>query len=510
MIAPFLGLATALLLAAAVESPSAFPTTRLRDVGGRLRIEVNGKVLAPTLYFGNNQFGHDEVLLDEARQAAAAGVDILSFNVMPPWIASPDETEAIVSKFLAAHPRAYLYPRVWVGPPAAWMKAHPRAILKWGLAPSADRPLGFGEWATPSSPDWQRDAADQLRGLLRWFRESGHASRLIGICILNLNTGEWFYPWTEGFPTYSEDDGAAFAQWLRRKYHDDDHLRSAWGQPAATLDAAPLPSPEERQRGDYGHFLRGPHGRWVRDFHEFLSDMVSDAILALARTVKQESQRHLLVGVFGAYTIELNGNGPNSMVNGGQLTFQRVVESPDVDIIHSPYSYFDRALGQPANFPMAVDTLRLHGKLGIFEDDTFTHLAQAPGAQLMAPGYPDRTTDLAGTMSVVSRNLGMMFVHRGAAWVMDLLSDARWSAPEVWQERTWLDRSTRLPPAIASTDRRSRSSSIGTQPSISRQRPGRCSTTRCTRGDGNGPASARRSATTSCAISTASPTARGC
>jgi hypothetical protein len=136
----------------------------------------------------------------------------------------------------------------------------------------------------------------------------------------------------------------------------------------------------------------------------------------------------------------LNGNGPNTMVNAGQDTFQRVVESPDVDIIHSPYSYFDRALGQPANFPMAVDSLRLHGKLGIFEDDTFTDRSVAPAPQLMAPGYPDRTTDFTGTMSVVARNLGMMFAHRGDAWVMDLLSDGRWSAPEVWQERTWLDR----------------------------------------------------------------------
>ena len=56
--------------------------------------------------------------------------------------------------------RRCLLPRMWMGPPAWWLKAHPDAVMKWDDA--ARHPAD----AAVDSPEYLRDAAERLRALV--------------------------------------------------------------------------------------------------------------------------------------------------------------------------------------------------------------------------------------------------------------------------------------------------------------------------------------------------------
>ena len=101
-------------------------------------------------------------------------------------------------------------------------------------------------------------------------------------------------------------------------------------------------------------------------------------------------------------------------------------------MLHAPFSYFERGAGQPGHLHAPVDSVALHGKLHICEEDTYTHLAEKPPSYLIAPGWDDRTRSSAETLAVVRRDFGNAFTHRCGMWFFDLLSDGRWSDAELW------------------------------------------------------------------------------
>jgi hypothetical protein len=159
---------------------------------------------------------------------------------------------------------------------------------------------------------------------------------------------------------------------------------------------------------------------------------VADTIAYFAKAVKEETNGRALVGTFYGYTMELNNNGPRALAHSGHLALARLLDCPHVDLIHAPYSYFERAIGQPGHLHLPGDSLAVHGKLGMFEEDTYTHLGAAPKEGVIAPGWRERTTSLEETLAVSRRNFANFFTHRCGLWFFDLLSDGRWNDAEFW------------------------------------------------------------------------------
>ena len=82
--------------------------------------------------------------------------------------------------------------------------------------------------------------------------------------------------------------------------------------------------------------------------------------------------RKKIVGAFYGY---LWCNFPNlSVVHSGHLGFAKVLRSPDVDFIASPYTYDNKQIGGPNNSQTLPESVALHGKLYFNEVDTETHL----------------------------------------------------------------------------------------------------------------------------------------
>lgn len=426
-----------LLAAAAIlTAPAIGAMPKVSVVSGRPggpAIVVDGQPRAPIFFFGNNQFGRDGVLLEQLRLAAGTGIPFFKFHLPLAWHGSAEEAAATVDTFCAAHPEGYFYIGVWLGPNRDWLDAHPDARITYAGGSAIDM-------ASPSSHEWREEARRQLVDLVRQTMDGPHGERFIGVALHYLNTAEWFYPECERFPDYSPAHRAAFRDWLRARYGKAARLREAWGRPDADFDTAEPPSPRERDASAWGPFRDPVRHRPAMDFQRFQSECMADTIAYFARAVKETTGGRALAGAYYGYTLELNHNGPAALANSGHLALGRLLECPDIDLIHAPYSYFERGLGEPGHFHLPVDSIALHGKLAVLEEDSFTHLAREPAPETGVPGWEQRTQSLEETLSLVRRNYGNFLAHRCGFWIFDLLSDGRWNERQFWDSAGLLRR----------------------------------------------------------------------
>ncbi len=412
-------------LAAAPVSGQAppWPLCSIRsDEPGGPAIVVNEQVLPPIFFCGNNQFGRDEVLIETLELAAQAGIPFFVFE----WRANGTDGLEVLRRFCEAHPTGYFYLRIWIGPERSWLDAHPEERI-------VDAGGKRSMFVSPASEAGREHVSELLRGRLRLVLESPYADHFIGAAVQYLHTAEWFYPDLNHFTDYSAPNRRAFQRWLKARYGTDEALQAAWGQPETTLDTASLPLPKMRDAAAWGPFRDPVKQRPAADMTRFQSELVADTIAYYCKVVKEVTRGRSLAGAFYGYTHELNNNGPRALAHSGHLALGRLLDCPDVDIIQAPYSYFERGLGAPGHFHLPVDSLALHGKLAIMEEDSYTHLAAPPGKGMVAPGWRERTKSLAETVALTERNYGNFLTHRAGFWFFDLLSDGRWNDAAFWK-----------------------------------------------------------------------------
>lgn len=412
-----------------------WPKCAVRSGGkGGPAIVVDRKPHSPLFLALNNQFQRDDVLLAELRQAAEAQLPFFSINIGLGGTSADSEAAATLDAFCAAHPEGYFLLRVSLGAGQAWLKEHPAECVT-----KANGDLtGF---ASPSSTLWREMAGEELRSRIEQIIQGPHAARFLGVLLTCLQTGEWFYADTNDFMDYSSANLRAFRAWLKREYHWKHALRKAWGNPELTFETAAIPSPEDREAAVWGPFRDPVKQRSSMDYQRFQSALIPETIGYFAQIVKKTTRGRSLAGAFYGYTFELNDNGPRALAQSGHLGLGKLLKDPNIDFISAPYSYFERALGQPGHFHLPVDSIALHGKLAIMEEDSYTHLSQTePGPGLIAPGYQVRTQTSDETLQLARRNFSNFLTHRCGMWHFDLLSDGRWGDPAFWESTVLLRR----------------------------------------------------------------------
>jgi len=410
----------------AIGAPS-WPACSVKTLGnGGPAVVIDGKERPPLFFTANNQFGRDEVNYEEIRGAHEAGINIIGFMLRLDWIMSSQEAAGIVDRFCAVNPEAYFYVQVWLGPSGGWLEEHPDEAI----ADATGTRLHF---ASPASRIWREEAGIQLRARIEEITSGPHADRFIGVELQYLNTAEWFYPQTNDFLDYSKANLERFRAWVKTRYGSDGALRKAWGNGNVTLATLAIPSPEERMAASWGPFRHPVEHRASIDFTQYQNTLVPEAIAYFARIVKDATQGRSLVGAFYGYTLEMHGNGPAAFLHSGHLALENVLANKDLDIVRAPYSYLGRAVGKPGHLHSPGDSFALHGKLGLYDDDTYTHLGfEKPADGLMAPGWPDRTKNIEETLAVNRRNFSLFMGHGCGLGYYDLLSDGRWNHPAVW------------------------------------------------------------------------------
>lgn len=400
------------------------PDCRLvRDGGGTPRLQINGQVVAPLIFFGNTNHA---VVYEEVAKAAAAGVDIFQTCMDLPWAGTATSTFELA---LQANPRALFMPRLFVHPPRSWREAHPDQMVRdetGSLMPN-------NPWPSLGSDLFFGECRKQIELFIRYLHNSPYKDRIIGIMPGYMAEGAWFY---YGMPDhyfdYSEVNLQKFIQWLRGRYaHDIKQLNTAWNRGYADFDEARIPPPAEWDAGDDGIFRDPNVHRAVADYLLYHNQIVADRIIELSDLIKELTDHKSLVAVFYGYHNETVINGElhgNGLV--GQLGTRRVLEAPSVDILAAPLGYHGRQPGGPLVMMSVVDSAALAGKLYLQEDDSRTHLWNPPPEDWTAKLFYPTEWD---TLQCLRRNFGNVLAHNQAIWWMDLAANGSFNSDSIWE-----------------------------------------------------------------------------
>ena len=403
----------------------------LRD--GVPQMVVDGKVEAPFFLFHGHLPGEGASTADPTERrrnpdvtqvelARDAGIHFHSFDAMVSWpqgTAPPDYTgvDAEIRTHLALDPRALLVLRLHTNPPSWWWEQHPDQRMV-----SED---GQRHAVSVASRRWRADAEHALRLFVRHL-EKRFGTHVLGYHVCGQTSGEWVYDyaWTPKLPNFEAPFREGFRAWLRSKYPSRNALRQAWRDPHVDFSTVDLPSRAERRAGLDGAFRNPAAQRAVIDFFEYSQVAIVEPLERFARAVKEEVHGTKLVFAFYGYLFDAAGF-PNGPAASGHLATERLLRCPDVDVLCAPLSYFDRETGGSGAFMGPVDSVQLHGKLWITEDDTRTHLAAADAGQ-------GRVSTLADTAWVHQRNFAQALAHRCGLWWMDQGGQGWLASREIW------------------------------------------------------------------------------
>jgi hypothetical protein len=212
----------------------------------------------------------------------------------------------------------------------------------------------------------------------------------------------------------------AFRSWLRKKYGGDvEALRRSWGDPDVDFSTATIPSRIERAWSE-DFLIRDPSKSMKAiDYDMCFQDVHSDTLLELCKVAKEEVGAKKIVGVFYGYIWTGFFRG-FYMQNAGHLAFSKVLDSPYIDFIASPYDYDNRGVGG-VNFSQSIpETVTIHGKLFFTEFDPKTFLTDPP-MKWHHKGHL-RPQTLEETVEVLKRDYSYAHAMGIGMWWMDLFN----------------------------------------------------------------------------------------
>ncbi len=186
-----------------------------------------------------------------------------------------------------------------------------------------------------------------------------------------------------------------------------------------------MPPPEDQDEADLFLF-KDPHKRRrAIDHFECLADTVAYDIDSLCRAAKEACNREHLAGAFYGYLQEVVWNNGffgqrladadvahTAAARSGHAGLAKVLASPNVDFLSSPYSYGFRGAGGEGGFMSPEASVRRAGKLWISEEDMRTHLWSRNS-------FYGQTRDTRETAEVLKRQMANIITHSAGAWWCD-------------------------------------------------------------------------------------------
>ncbi|HXG23608.1 MAG TPA: hypothetical protein VNJ09_03555, partial [Chthonomonadales bacterium] len=369
------------------------------------------------MFFGNMD-GAKETrrVLSEVQRAARAGIHLHSTLIELPCPLPPEDSvyelvDHRLQTLLEADPQGYVMPRIVFVPARGWRSQYPNDVIQYADGSTGDPSLA-------SMRFWQ-EAENALAAMIQHIRRTAYANRVFGY---HLERGEWFHPADRGYDR-SFVNREAFREWLQVKYKKSVvALRAAWFDGNVQFHTAEIPMLPTAMRPEIAFFEPRKERRYI-DFLEFTSDITAERLIALAKVVKEATENRALVSVCYGYTLEF------CHTYSGHLALDRLLASPAIDLVAGPPSYRDRQAGGAGSYPAPVDSVALHGKLWLSEDDTKTFLAPDSGEP---DDYNPRVDTRAATKQVHLRAMGNALAHQCALAFMDLWGEGWLDEEEIW------------------------------------------------------------------------------
>lgn len=362
---------------------SAGLTSEVKMLNGMPALYVNGRLTSQVLAAPYPPG------LSDFTDFLQAGISIFDIYLRFDW-SGPEQydfkrVDEKLDVYLKLEPKALFLPRVLLTPGAWWCKEFPSEITM------RDDGSPAGMFGAPCHPSLASEKYRKLshKAMIAFLNhvEDKYGDHIVGYQAGNGFGGEWLTfnsfwevrpgappPTKFGVEDYSPPAQASFRRWLKEKYGTVEELRRAWRDPKVTFETATPPNEVERYSSTHGIFFDPAVSQRVPDYFTFFNDIVADVLLENCRWIKELTNRQKIVGAFYGY---LWCNFPNlSVVHSGHLGLSKVLRSPDVDFLASPYTYDNKQIGGPNNSQTLPEAVALHGKLYFNEVDTETHLHQ--------------------------------------------------------------------------------------------------------------------------------------
>jgi beta-galactosidase len=396
-------------LTAADIDVKALPDATLRSTANGPQLCVNGKFI-PFMWFENMSFERDAVVEQRMRRA---GIRVFTF-----WhymldrahqAQSFDVLDARIEQIIANVPDAYIIVRFVPAHSEEFAKRYPGEVLTAadGISRFDDKVYGAHYYATFASDVWKWKVGQDLTDHINHMMRAGYRDRVIGINILNGNSGEWWW-WSSlsggrnAFDIdYSPAMQRAFDQYLRMRYCNSlDALRLAWGDPCAVFDA-PLPTPAERRAVGTEFFDRlylPNNNPRVFDFNLAFNAVMPSHAEYFAKVIKRATGGRYVVGV------ETHHNMHAVFNNGSTLNWP-LMDCPQIDYFSSPNDY-DRKPGDCTNVRVPWASLKLHDKVFANESDVRVHNLSASTPEEAAEVWGLKSND--DTLEVLKRDFATL------------------------------------------------------------------------------------------------------
>ncbi len=438
---------------ARMSSPGALETASLQNVpqvvevrphNGTPTLFLNGEPVFAGMCWASPPSTDGWRDAEHARAMARAGIHIYSFDAgkdfewIEPKMGRSDPfdfstVEARYGRIIDVDPLARFHLRLHFEfqPGDWWMKAYP------GECEIASDGRRVGQ--SFASEVWRRQVNEFIQAFVTHLHRTGLINRITALQPGAGHTGEWVKGETSMYSLcsdYSEPMWRQFRTWLRHTYkHDLAQFRDAWHNPEITFETVQVPSADAQLQTRLSTFRDPARERNVIDYYQCLADLSADLVIDFCRTAKDATQGTKLAGAFYGYLMELALNGgffaerPESDYSeyqrSGHLGLRRVLESPYVDFLVGPYCYGFRGMGGDAPAEQPSESVRLHGKLIIIEDDTRTHISHDPNY--------GHLNSLSESIAILQRNFAQAATHgQGIWWLFESIDPVREPAFAPW------------------------------------------------------------------------------
>ena len=411
------------------------------------QFDKNGKLI---------EFGGDYQLFARYhKDMHKAGVKLHTSILHSGWV-GPERydytfTDRTLDALFEALPEDALYiPRVKLNAPVEWSKQNPEELFVYydgNNEPEYIRPrvgslehdlLGYeapngyymgrnnrpnvnGTFSNQSfaSKKWLKDASKALVALMRHVAEKPYAKRIIGWHLAYGVSGETclWGRFGRNYGDYSLVFQKAFQRWGEHKYGSPEALLNAW----KTLE---MPSPAMRKEvyDSVAAFKREREcDVIVRDLDEFMSELNSSVAEHFCKVAKEENPE-ALTGIFYGYMLECHNAAYT-----GWLGLERILNSPYVDFLAAPTSYYRRDAGESGGFIAPAQSIRLR-KYWVDELDIRTYLMKGKDAIVSIPEECTEAVFHREISKNLSADTGYWWMDLGGGWfdsakILNLIRD---------------------------------------------------------------------------------------
>ena len=405
------------------QKPKAPQATLKTDKGNTL-INIDGKDMSPVI-FTNLSRGYERFYRE-----AETGVKIFRLShyrnrMLPGKAENPAEYyrryfecfDEQVRRFLSVNPDCYIIFLGILDPTSQWEKEHPdtQAVMADGIR------YRF----TLGSEEFINGAKEAVSTLVRNIESQPYSDRVIGYCFgvgkscemidylayqnRARKTGDYI------IGDYSPARCEAFRKWTQEKYQGNiDSLRKAWNIPDMTFENI-KPLKELLNPKNHNSFFFNPEKYQHRsDYFQNQAEQAVKLMNDVGEAAKKSSKGNILIGYYYGYTLHMGIHRVGGTQQNGHSGLYKALRSENIDFFVVPHFYGYRKPGDGIHVTIPGNSVNLHNKLLIDENDQRTPISHS----MHFAGF--QPENIGQVREVLWRDAAYYLTHNIGSWWFDM------------------------------------------------------------------------------------------